>query len=119
MRLGIDLGGTAIKSGLVDDAGQVLFYETLPTNASGGADAVLDALTDACRRQLARAAVAAVGIGMPGTVDEARGVLVRAANLPLAEPVPEAPSSQPSPARGRGRKAASGPDLFGDGEGTA
>ena len=41
------------------------------------------------------------------------------ANLPLAEPVPEAPSSQPSPARGRGRKAASGPDLFGDGEGTA
>ena len=85
MRLGIDLGGTAIKSGLVDDAGQVLFYETLPTNASGGADAVLDALTDACRRQLARAAVAAVGIGMPGTVDEARGVLVRAANLPLAD----------------------------------
>ena len=49
------------------------------------ADAVLDALTDACRRQLARAAVAAVGIGMPGTVDEARGVLVRAANLPLAD----------------------------------
>ena len=47
MRLGIDLGGTAIKSGLVDDAGQVLFYETLPTNASGGADAVLDALTEA------------------------------------------------------------------------
>ena len=85
MRLGIDLGGTAIKSGLVDDAGQVFFYETLPTNASGGADAVLDALTDACRRQLARAAVAAVGIGMPGTVDEARGVLVRAANLPLAD----------------------------------
>lgn len=41
------------------------------------------------------------------------------ANLPLAEPVPEAPSSQPSPARGRGRKAASGPDLFGDGEGIA
>jgi len=41
------------------------------------------------------------------------------ANLPLAEPVPEAPSSQPSPARGRGRKAASGPDLFGEGEGIA
>ncbi|MDA8120736.1 MAG: site-specific DNA-methyltransferase [Gammaproteobacteria bacterium] len=37
------------------------------------------------------------------------------ANLPMAEPEAQAPSSQPSPAGGRGRKAAPTPDLFGDG----
>lgn len=84
MRLGVDLGGTAIKSGLVDQDGQVWFPETSPTDTVGGADAVLDALTDACQRQLARAHVSAVGIGMPGTVDTERGVLVRASNLPLS-----------------------------------
>ena len=40
------------------------------------------------------------------------------ANLPMAEPEPEVPSSQspprPAPARRRGRKAAATPDLFGD-----
>lgn len=85
MRLGVDLGGTAIKSGLVDENGEVKFHETLPTHTDGGADAVLDALIDACRRQLARADVHAVGIGMPGTVDAEHGVLVRASNLPLSD----------------------------------
>lgn len=37
------------------------------------------------------------------------------ANLPMAKPEPEAPSAQPAP-RGRGRKAAATPDLFGDGD---
>ena len=37
------------------------------------------------------------------------------ANLPMAEPEAQAPSSQPSPAGGRGRKAAPTLDLFGDG----
>jgi adenine-specific DNA-methyltransferase len=38
------------------------------------------------------------------------------ANLPLAQPAPQAPSPRPSPG-GRGSKAASTPDLFGDEEG--
>lgn len=35
-------------------------------------------------------------------------------NLPMAKPEPEAPSAQPAP-KGKGRKAAATPDLFGDG----
>lgn len=84
MRLGVDLGGTAIKSGLVDESGRVQFCETLPTNASGGTDAVLEALTEACKRQLARASVSSIGIGIPGAVDTERGVLIRASNLPFS-----------------------------------
>ena len=83
MRLGIDLGGTAIKSGMVDDAGQVHFAETTPTNTAGGREAVLDALTAACRSQLKHEDVPSIGIGMPGFVDVENGVLVRSANLPL------------------------------------
>lgn len=84
MRLGVDLGGTAIKSGLVDESGRVQFCETLPTNALGGTDVVLEALTEACRRQLARASVPSIGIGIPGMVDTERGVLIRASNLPFS-----------------------------------
>ncbi len=85
MRLGVDLGGTAIKSGLVDDSGRVQFSETVPTNTPDGTQAVLNALTAACLRQLSHGPVTSVGIGMPGRVDSARGVLVRAANLPLVD----------------------------------
>ena len=83
MRLGIDLGGTAIKSGLVSDTGEILFPETTPTNTQGGEQAVLDTLTDVCRRQLERESVSAIGIGAPGQIDSQNGVLVCAANLPL------------------------------------
>ena len=69
----------------MDENEKLKFHETLPTHTDGGADAVLDALIDACRRQLARADVHAVGIGMPGTVDAEHGVLVRASNLPLSD----------------------------------
>ena len=85
MRLGIDLGGTAIKSGLVDSAGRVLCPETVPTHTQNGAQAVLDALTAVCLRQLSRGAVTSVGIGIAGRVDAERGVLIRSTNLPLTD----------------------------------
>lgn len=83
MRLGIDLGGTAIKSGMVDETGQVHFAETTSTNTASGREAVLDALTEACKSQLKHEDVPSIGIGIPGFVDVENGILVRSANLPL------------------------------------
>ena len=48
--VGIDVGGTNIKIGLVDDAGQTLAYHSMPTEQDKGAE-------DACGR-MARVGVA-------------------------------------------------------------
>jgi len=85
--LGIDLGGTNIKSGVVDDAGRPLSAVSLPTRAELGPEAGADALADAGRRAVAEAGVgwgnvAAVGLGSPGTMDIAAGMLLDPPNLP-------------------------------------
>ncbi len=83
---GIDLGGTNIKVGVVDDRGRPLSRLSIPTEAAKGPDdaarrmaqAVLDAVGKA---GLAAAAVARVGLGSPGTMDIPSGRLVKPVNL--------------------------------------
>jgi glucokinase len=85
--VGIDVGGTNIKLGLVDDAGQTLAYHTMPTDQEKGAE-------DACRRmgevvrQLATDAhvdvndIVRAGLATPGPMDIAVGMILRPGNLP-------------------------------------
>src|SRR5579875_1231907 len=85
--LGIDLGGTNIKSGVVDDDGRVLSFITIPTEAERGAEAGLDHLAEAGRRAVAAsgvswARIAGVGLGSPGTMDIPGGLLIEPPNLP-------------------------------------
>lgn len=85
--LGVDVGGTGIKIGLVDDDGNTLAYETLPTSESEGPTAamrrvaaVLNQFTS--RLEIDPAEVAAIGIGAPGPMDLATGMLVQPPQLP-------------------------------------
>jgi glucokinase len=84
----LDVGGTAMKGGVCDRAAAVVHRERRRT-AEGGTAAVVDgivALADAlageARRRFGPAAVAGIGLAVPGLVDEARGVALRAVNLP-------------------------------------
>jgi len=84
---GVDLGGTNIKVGLVDDDGRTLAFHTEPTLVGKGPD-------DVCRRMgagvhtvagmagVAPAAIARVGLGTPGPQDLKAGTIIRAGNLP-------------------------------------
>ena len=83
MRLGIDLGGTAIKAGLVDEEGRILSSKTVRTPVSEGPDAILAAIAALCRSLTEKASVPSVGIGAPGRIDSENGVFVNAANLPM------------------------------------
>lgn len=84
--VGVDLGGTNIKMGVVDDLGRTLSWLTLPTLVEqGGEDAsrrmgqaVCQVIKDA---GLSRDDVARVGLGSPGTMDIPAGKLVVPANL--------------------------------------
>lgn len=81
----VDVGGTAIKCGLVDAAGHLVHEERHPTGARCGPDAVVATIVSVAA-DLAGAArgfggAAAVGLGVPGIVDGAAGVARYAANI--------------------------------------
>src|SRR5947209_5328257 len=85
--LGIDLGGTNVKSGVVDDAGKPCSSVSLETRAALGPEAGLQTLAEAARRAVAASGLAwadieAVGLGSPGTMDIEAGLLLDPPNLP-------------------------------------
>ena len=85
--LGIDLGGTNVKSGVVDDTGQPISSESVETNASAGPDAGVRTLAEAGRLAVKAAGldwseIAAVGLGSPGTMNIHTGMLLNPPNLP-------------------------------------
>ncbi len=85
--VGIDLGGTNIKIGVVDDLGRTLVRHSLPTQSERGPEdaacrmgrAVLDMLAEL---GLAPHQVARAGLGSPGTMDIPAGLLLAPHNLP-------------------------------------
>ena len=83
---GIDLGGTNIKVGVVDDLGRPLSWLTVPTEIERGAEDASRrmglAVQDAVRQAgVPLEAVAGVGLGSPGTMDIPAGKLIRPVNL--------------------------------------
>jgi glucokinase len=85
--LGIDLGGTNVKSGVVDDRGRALSFEHIETQASLGPEVGLDHMSEVARRAVAASGlgwddIAAVGLGSPGTMDIQAGMLLEPPNLP-------------------------------------
>jgi fructokinase len=77
-RIGIDLGGTKIEIALLDPDGTELLRERVPTPSDY--NATLSAIAGLVRAAEARAEVAAsVGIGIPGVISPATG-LVKNAN---------------------------------------
>lgn len=86
--IAIDVGGTTMKGALVDAAGGLACVERRPTNREEGGDVVVDRilafardLLDRAREQHGETDVRAVGLGVPGLVDEANGMAVSAVNL--------------------------------------
>jgi glucokinase len=83
---GIDLGGTNIKVGVVDDLGRPLSYLSIPTEVERGAEDASQRMGGAVRQAIKAAgldvsAIARVGLGSPGTMDIPAGMLVKPVNL--------------------------------------
>jgi len=91
--IGLDLGGTNIKCGVVDDQGRVLAKQSVPTHADEGPEAVIQQMAESARVVVSEAGleiikIKAVGIGSPGPIDFERGLLAAAPNMPLFRGVP-------------------------------
>ncbi|MHB1063090.1 MAG: ROK family protein [Georgenia sp.] len=81
--IGVDVGGTKIAAAAVDADGRCGRVLTIPTPASAGANAVLDAIAEAVRRVAASVGDVprAIGIGTAGVVDSDRGVIISATSV--------------------------------------
>jgi glucokinase len=79
LTIGVDIGGTKIAAGVVDEHGSILETSTVPTPPT--ADGVIDAIADAVRAASSEHDVDAVGIGAPGYVDDKRATVLFTPNL--------------------------------------
>lgn len=91
--LGIDLGGTKVLAALVSHKGQVKGLSKAATPSNEGPDAVIAQIAAAAEEAAAQAGLAVkdiggVGIGSPGVVDSATGVVRFAPNLTGWDEVP-------------------------------
>ena len=79
LTIGVDIGGTKVAAGVVDEDGNILETSKVPTPKT--TEAVLDAIADAVREASANHRVEAVGIGAPGYVDDKRATVLFTPNL--------------------------------------
>jgi glucokinase len=82
----IDVGGTGMKCGLVDRSGVMVHVQRRATGAQRGPEAVVATILEVAEGLVARGRadgcrVAAVGLAVPGVIDEAAGVAVWSANV--------------------------------------
>lgn len=80
---GVDIGGTTVKLGLFDVEGNVLDKWEIPTRTEESGSLILPDIADSIRekmKQIDRDAVAGVGVGAPGPIDD-EGIVHRAVNL--------------------------------------
>ena len=84
--IGIDLGGTFIKGGIVDDEGNIITRDKVPTESEKGASGVVANIVSLCRMLLDKVNmttddVVGIGMGVPGMIDSENGLVVYSNNL--------------------------------------
>ena len=85
--VGIDVGGTSIKFGVVDDLGQTLARHSIPTEVEKGPEAACERMAPALEHVVQKAGltkdqIARIGLGSAGPMDVRAGKLMLTANLP-------------------------------------
>ena len=85
--LGIDIGGTNLKAGLVDESYQIiaakkapLVFQSMEEMGETLAQMAIDLTEEA---GVSREQVASVGMGFPGPVDDRKGVVIKTVNIPI------------------------------------
>ncbi|MDM4763069.1 ROK family glucokinase [Galbitalea sp. SE-J8] len=79
--IGIDIGGTKIAGGVVDENGVILTAERVPT-PTGHGSAITDAVVAMIERLAIGRPVGAAGVAAPGFVDAAQSTIYYTPNIP-------------------------------------
>lgn len=86
--IGIDLGGTNIAAGIVDENYNIIKKASTPTNADRSADEITADIAALCKKitsetQLSLEDIHSIGIATPGTANTETGEILYANNLPF------------------------------------
>ncbi len=87
-RIGVDLGGTNIAAGIVNDEGTILYRASIPTGAHRPAEEIVADMANLCHSlvkeaNLTASDIASVGIASPGVANHDDGIVEYANNLPF------------------------------------
>ncbi len=85
-RIGIDLGGTNIATGVVDEQGKITAKMSVPTKAKRPAAEILEDCartveTLICQQAIEKESILSVGMGVPGTANQETGCMEDANNF--------------------------------------
>ncbi len=82
--IGIDLGGTNIKLGVVSETGKIIFKTSLETKAEAGPDKVISQIKKGIREltEKKKFSIRGIGIGSPGVVSIKKGTVENPPNFP-------------------------------------
>lgn len=84
--IGIDLGGTNIAAGIVNEKNEIIVQESIKTNSDRPAEEVIADMAELAKKVAAKASLSMeqiewVGIGCPGTANKATGIIEYSNNL--------------------------------------
>lgn len=93
LSIGVDIGGTHMRTALVDARGKMIKHQKILTGISAGAKHTSLRLVEECRRLMAEAAghgaqVRAIGLGVAGKIDPVSGLVLFSPNLPAMRDYP-------------------------------
>ncbi len=91
--IGIDVGGTTIKAGLVGQDGKILTRYTTQAHSEQQPEVVIDTIEQACyavleKDQIEAAEIQAIGLGFPGNTNGPAGIVLISSNLPAWDHFP-------------------------------
>ncbi len=86
-RIGIDVGGTNVKIALVNDKGNIIYSNSIPTRAEMGYEYTINNMKDAIAELIKetksdKKSIEGIGFGFPGQIDYKKGVVRLAPNIP-------------------------------------
>ena len=86
-RIGIDVGGTNVKIALVNEKGQIIYSNSVPTRAEMGYEYTVNNIKQAIydlmkETKLEPKNIEGIGFGFPGQVDYKAGIVRNAPNIP-------------------------------------
>ena len=84
--IGVDVGGTGTKAGLVADSGEVLLRVERPTDKSAGTKGIIAVVEDILERAPEDDAPSAIGVGAAGFIDASTGSMTFSPNLTYDDP---------------------------------
>ena len=89
--IGIDLGGTNIRGGIVDELGNITNRRQEPTFAKEGANSIINRLIDFIKSLIEQDRtinLEGIGVGCPGIIDIEKGIIHLSPNLPGFKDIP-------------------------------